>query len=192
MFFSLFVIFTLLLPGSGVQAVDITISGPTTAQVYFSPNGGCTDAVLKAISRARSEILIQSYSFHSPSLAQAMTIAHRRGEKVELIMDKSERQEGLTPPTEMANAGIPVYPDGVHAIANNRIIIIDQKTILTGSFNFNTVSEQMNAENMLILAAEKGQDAEIRAFAANIIKKLEGYVLAAEHILLDLPRPVFK
>lgn len=40
--------------------------------------------------------------------------------------------------------------------------------------------------------AEKGQDAEIRTFAANIIKKLEGYVLAAEKILLDLPKPVLK
>ncbi|MFA5183073.1 MAG: DUF4142 domain-containing protein [Syntrophales bacterium] len=40
--------------------------------------------------------------------------------------------------------------------------------------------------------AEKGHDAEIRAFAANIIKKLEGYVLAAEKILLDLPKPVLK
>ncbi|HAJ25840.1 MAG TPA: hypothetical protein DCG53_01095 [Syntrophus sp. (in: bacteria)] len=40
--------------------------------------------------------------------------------------------------------------------------------------------------------AEKGHDEEIRAFAANIIKKLEGYVLAAEKILLDLPKPVLK
>lgn len=155
MSFNLFIIFTLLLPGSGVHAFDITLSGPIGAQVYFSPSGGCTEAILKAISHARSEILIQAYSFHSPSLAQAMIIAHRRGVKVELIMDKSERQEGLTPPTEMANAGIPVYLDGVHAIANNRIIIIDKKTILTGSFNFNTASEQMNAENLLILEAEE-------------------------------------
>ncbi|MEI7636865.1 MAG: DUF4142 domain-containing protein [Syntrophus sp. (in: bacteria)] len=40
--------------------------------------------------------------------------------------------------------------------------------------------------------AEKGHDEEIRAFAANIIKKLESYVLAAEKILLDLPKPVLK
>jgi putative membrane protein len=40
--------------------------------------------------------------------------------------------------------------------------------------------------------AAKGHDAEIRAFAANILNKLEGYVLAAEKILLDLPKPVLK
>ncbi|MFA5183072.1 MAG: phospholipase D-like domain-containing protein [Syntrophales bacterium] len=152
--FFLFIILTLLLLGSGAQAVDITLFAPTTAQVYFSPEGGCTDAILKAISHARSEILIQAYSFLSPSIAQALIVAHRRGVKVELILDKSERQEGLTPPTEMANAGIPVYLDAVHAIANNRIIIIDHKTIITGSFNFNKTSEEMNAENLLILQTE--------------------------------------
>jgi putative membrane protein len=39
---------------------------------------------------------------------------------------------------------------------------------------------------------EKGQDTEIRNFAARILKNLEGYVLAAEKILLDLPKPVLK
>lgn len=150
----LIIILALLVPVSGAHSVDITLSGNTTAQVYFSPNGGCTDAVLKAISQGRSEILIQAYSFLSPSIAQALITAHRRGVKVELILDKSERQEGLTPPAEMANAGIPVYLDGVHAIANNRVIIIDEKTIITGSFNFNKASEEMNAENLLILQAE--------------------------------------
>lgn len=153
--FCLFITLTLLLPGSGVRAVDIALSGPTTAQVYFSPDGGCTAAILKAISHARSEILIQAYSFRSLSIAQALIVAHRRGVKVELIMDKSERQEGFTPPSEIANAGIPVYLDGVHAVANNRIIIIDRKTVITGSFNFNTASEEMNAENLLILQTKE-------------------------------------
>jgi len=40
--------------------------------------------------------------------------------------------------------------------------------------------------------AQKGVDAEIRAFAAAIIKKLEGYVVTAEKILIGLPKPVLK
>jgi putative membrane protein len=39
---------------------------------------------------------------------------------------------------------------------------------------------------------EKGRDPEIRSFAARIIKNLEGYVVTAEKILLDLPKPVLK
>jgi len=32
-----------------------------SAQVYFSPDGGCTDAIVKEILRAKSEILLQAY-----------------------------------------------------------------------------------------------------------------------------------
>lgn len=49
------------------------------------------------------------------------------------------------------NAGIPVFIDSRHAIAHNKIILIDGETILTGSFNFSNAAEQSNAENLLIL-----------------------------------------
>ena len=148
---SVFLIGGLLLPCGAVRAYDLTITGNASAQVFFSPHGGATQAILDIITKSRSEILIQAYSFRSPALAEALIAAKKRGVQVELVMDKSERQEGLTPPTLMSNAGIPVYLDGSHAMANNRVMVVDKKIIITGSFNFNTASEQMNAENLLIL-----------------------------------------
>jgi len=35
---------------------------PTTLEVYFSPNGGCTDAVIRELSKAKSTVLIQAHS----------------------------------------------------------------------------------------------------------------------------------
>lgn len=136
-------------------AFEISLQGQTSAHVYFSPQGGCTDAILKSISTAKHEILIQAYSFRSPIIAQALIDAGKRGVKVEMIMDKSERQEGFTPAILMANAGIPVHLDGKHAVANNRVIIVDRQTLMTGSFNFNNASEEMNAENLLILQSKE-------------------------------------
>ena len=43
-------------------------AGPLAAevvQVFFSPNGGATDAVVSEIGNARIEILVQPYSFTS-------------------------------------------------------------------------------------------------------------------------------
>jgi phosphatidylserine/phosphatidylglycerophosphate/cardiolipin synthase-like enzyme len=148
---SLFFMTLLLLSNETVPAFDLTLPAKTRTQVFFSPQGGCTQGILDSISKARSEILVQAYAFRSPAIAEALITARKRGIKVELIIDKSERQEGLTPPTLMANAGIPVYLDGQHALADNRVIIIDRKITVTGSFNFNSVSEEMNAENLLII-----------------------------------------
>ncbi len=57
----------LLFGCSNTQATDITLNN-TPAQVYFSPKGGCTDAIVKEIGKANSEILVQAYSFTSKEI----------------------------------------------------------------------------------------------------------------------------
>jgi phosphatidylserine/phosphatidylglycerophosphate/cardiolipin synthase-like enzyme len=122
--------------------------------VFFSPNGGCTEAIVEQIDNAKAEILIQAYSFTSAPIAKALLNAHKRGVKVETILDKSQRKARYTSATFMANSGIPTYIDSKHAIAHNKIIIIDQETIITGSFNFTKAAEEKNAENLLIITSK--------------------------------------
>lgn len=52
--------------------------------------------------------------------------------------------------------------------------------------------EQNNQLSFYSQEAQKGLDAEIRAFASEKIKIIEGYVSSARKILLDLPKPVLK
>ena len=77
--------------------------------------------------------------------------AHKRGVKVEAILDKSQRREKYTSATLLANSRIPTFIDDAHAIAHNKIIIIDGQTVITGSFNFTKAAEEKNAENVLII-----------------------------------------
>jgi phosphatidylserine/phosphatidylglycerophosphate/cardiolipin synthase-like enzyme len=121
------------------------------AKVCFSPNGGCTESIVKEIDNAKSEILVQAYSFTSAPIAKALTDAFKRGVKVEAILDKSQRKEKYTAATFLANAGIPTYIDDKHAIAHNKIMVIDRETVITGSFNFTKAAEEKNAENLLII-----------------------------------------
>ncbi|HCA81727.1 MAG TPA: phospholipase D family protein, partial [Bacteroidetes bacterium] len=51
----------------------------------------------------------------------------------------------------LAGAGISVFIDHVHAIAHNKVMIIDNESIITGSFNFSKAAEERNAENILII-----------------------------------------
>ena len=131
-------------------ATDLTLNN-TPAQVCFSPKGGCTEAIVSQIDKAKSEILVQAYSFTSAPIAKALVNAHKRGVKVEAILDKSQKSERYTSATFISNAGIPTYIDSKHAIAHNKIMIIDKETVITGSFNFTKAAEEKNAENLLII-----------------------------------------
>jgi len=132
------------------HATDLTLNN-TPAQVCCSPKGGCTGAIISQIDKAKSEILVQAYSFTSAPIAKALVNAHKRGVKVEAILDKSQKSERYTSATFISNAGIPTYIDNKHAIAHNKIVIIDRETVITGSFNFTKAAEEKNAENLLII-----------------------------------------
>lgn len=121
--------------------------------VYFSPKGGCTDAIVDQIDQARSTIEIQAYSFTSTPIAKAIVAAHNRGVKVRAVLDSSQRTEKYSSATFVHNAGIPTYIDAQHKIAHNKIILIDRATLITGSFNFSNAAEKENAENLLIIHA---------------------------------------
>lgn len=148
-----------LLCGGIANALEIRLAKNTPVQVYFSPDGGFTDAALKKISAARSEILIQSYYFGSFPIARELIKAHKRGVRVSVIVDRADRAEGVTPGIQMSQEGIPVFLDSSHAVANNRVMIIDRRIVFTGSFDFNKASEQTIADNLLVLESPELADA---------------------------------
>jgi len=114
-------------------------------EVYFSPHNGATAAIVREIDRAHSEILVQAYSFTSAPIAESLLKAHKRGVKVEVILDKSQKTQKYSSSTFFANARIPTYIDADHAIAHSKIILIDRSVVITGSFNFTRAAEEKNA-----------------------------------------------
>jgi phosphatidylserine/phosphatidylglycerophosphate/cardiolipin synthase-like enzyme len=128
---------------------------PPNWQVYFSPRGGCTDAVIRELNKAKSTILVQAYSFTSAPIAKALLNAHKREIKVEVILDKSQKTQKYSSATFLYNQGIPVKIDAQHAIAHNKIMIVDGETVITGSFNFTKAAEENNAENLLVIRDKK-------------------------------------
>jgi phosphatidylserine/phosphatidylglycerophosphate/cardiolipin synthase-like enzyme len=126
-----------------------------TIDVYFSPDGGATRALVREIDNARSEVLIQGYSFTSAPIAKAVVHAHKRGLKIEVVLDRSQRTQKYSSADFFAHSGVSTYIDSAHAIAHNKIMIIDGETLATGSFNFTRAAEEKNAENLLIMKGNK-------------------------------------
>jgi phosphatidylserine/phosphatidylglycerophosphate/cardiolipin synthase-like enzyme len=137
-----------LFPGSSPLVAH---SGPKDLHAFFSPNGGCTDAVISALGTAKKTILVQAYSFTSAPIAEALVEAKKRGVDVQVILDKSQRTEKYSGATFLANSGIPVFIDADHKIAHNKVMVIDGQTVITGSFNFTKSAETGNAENVLLI-----------------------------------------
>ena len=107
---------------------------------------------MSELDRAKTTVRVQAYSFTSESIASALKRAHNRGVDVQVILDKSQP---YTSATFLTHAKIPVSIESKHAIAHNKVMIIDGNTVITGSFNFTKAAEEKNAENLLIIESAK-------------------------------------
>lgn len=136
-------------------------------QVYFSPKGGCQAAIVREMMQARSEILVQAYSFTADPLTFALVELKKKGVTVDIILDKSNEIDRYSDLRVFIENSMDVKIDHDHAIAHNKIMIIDKKVLITGSYNFTNQAESDNAENVVII---KGNSQLIQQYRENFLK----------------------
>ncbi|MFO0524648.1 MAG: phospholipase D family protein [Alphaproteobacteria bacterium] len=123
----------------------------TTIQACFTPGMGCQKRLIRILDAAKEEILVETYSFTATPLMEALVRAKKRGVSVSVIADHGQQTAPYSKIPDLQKAGIPVLYDHSVAIAHNKVMIIDHKTVVTGSYNFTNAAEHKNAENMLII-----------------------------------------
>ncbi|MDR3424661.1 MAG: phospholipase D-like domain-containing protein [Alphaproteobacteria bacterium] len=117
----------------------------------FSPHQGATALIVKVIGEAQKTIRVAAYTFTSSPIADALIKAHQRGVDVRVVLD--ERQEngrGNLAGILKAN-NIPIRANGRYAIMHDKFIVIDNKAVELGSFNYTKAAEERNAENALVV-----------------------------------------
>jgi phosphatidylserine/phosphatidylglycerophosphate/cardiolipin synthase-like enzyme len=160
---------------AGLLAKEAAFKGPQPTKdkditVWFSPKGGVTDAIVEIIGSAKKSLDVQAYGFTSPPILKAIKDAHERGVKVRVLLDRSNRSAKYSGATYVLNAKVPTWIDAKHAIAHNKILLIDGDKVCTGSFNFSKSAEESNAENFLYIRDHLDL---CRAYTANFNAHLE-------------------
>lgn len=145
------------LTAAGVLMLGVRAWAAPT-DVYFSPEGGGTDAVVRELRGARKTVHVQAFSFTSVPIAKALVEATKRQVSVVVIFDKGILEEPHTAVDLLVKGEVPRFIDSEHTIAHNKVMVIDGSTVITGSFNFTAAAEHHNAENLLVI-----HDAELAA-----------------------------
>lgn len=116
----------------------------------FTPPSWCQKITINYINKAQNEILIGAYSFTANPILFALKDAIKRGVKVIIIIDKSQVKNHNLLTSQISDPALTlIVPDNIPGIFHNKIVIIDQKFLITGSSNFTNAAEYRNAENIL-------------------------------------------
>jgi len=169
----LLLIFLFLLPMPLISyAIEANVSP------CFTPGQRCDEIIINAIDNAQRTIDVQAYQLTSVPILSALSGANRRDVRVRIILDKSQyRQNGYSAAVYFMNQHIPVWIDRKPAIAHNKVIIIDDDIVITGSYNFSNAAQFRNAENVLIIKS----DGVAKAYDDNYNKRLKISVPISEY-----------
>jgi len=125
-------------------------------EVYFSPGDDCAGKVVELIKNSKNQILIQSYSFTSVPIATALIEACKRNVEIMLIADESRKPEKGSQIKKLKESGIAIFMDapGDNKIAHNKVMILDNEIVITGSFNWTNAASK-NVENIVVIKDPK-------------------------------------
>lgn len=118
-------------------------------RVFFSPEGGAVEEIIKQIDNAQSYIDIAMYSFTYEPIAEAIIRAKNRGVKIRILMDKVQSQGKYSKYEFFLDNEIAIIQDRRAGIMHNKIAVIDGKVLFTGSYNWTKSAEESNQENLL-------------------------------------------
>jgi len=120
-------------------------------ETCFTPEEPCMDLIVSHILSAKETILVQAYVLTSKAIVESLIQVHQKNVTVRLLVDKSTSTSHQTKIPLLLQSGIPIIIDKTTGLAHNKIIIIDDTCVLTGSFNWTHSAQHRNAENVVIL-----------------------------------------
>ena len=133
----------------------VTLPAQQVINVYFSPNGGCQQAVISEIRKATQTIDIAMYYLSSRDIAQALVQASENNVRVRIVLDQGQEIEHASKSGYLIKHGLEVRYHLGFGLMHNKFAIIDGKSLVTGSFNWTLTAEERNEENLLIITDER-------------------------------------
>jgi phosphatidylserine/phosphatidylglycerophosphate/cardiolipin synthase-like enzyme len=133
----------------------LTIDG-TDVEVYFSPDDGVQSRFVELVNAAEQSIYFMAFSFTADPIGQAVRERAAVGVTVAGVMDEDQVKSNIgTEFDPFQQAGLDVYRDGIDGQMHHKIMIIDGKTVIFGSYNFTNSAETRNDENLLVIHSQQ-------------------------------------
>lgn len=131
--------------------VPFAIAYATDIEVGFSPQQGSLELIVNTINSAKQNICMATYSFTSKPVVEALMTAKQRGVNIKIVSDEKTNSKKYTAVHYLANHGFNIRLNGNYAIMHNKFIVVDNKTVETGSFNYSAAAVYKNAENVIVI-----------------------------------------
>jgi phosphatidylserine/phosphatidylglycerophosphate/cardiolipin synthase-like enzyme len=125
--------------------------GTATVEVYFAPTDGVAEHILERLQAARASIRFLAFSYTSDAIAAQMVARAQDGLVVQGVFEAQNADGSGSVFQALSGGGVDVLEDGNCYLMHHKVIVIDDRTVITGSYNFTKSAERDNDENLVIV-----------------------------------------
>jgi len=125
--------------------------GSASVEVYFSPQDGVAQHVLQRLAAAKKSIHFMTFSYTEDTISDAMIAKVKAGLAVRGVFETQNAGGSGADFTRLRQGGVDVLEDGNCYILHHKVIVVDERTVITGSYNFTGSAERDNDENLVIV-----------------------------------------
>lgn len=120
-------------------------------QNYFCPEDNCQKHVLKELDDAKESIRFMTFSFTDTVIADKLIEKQEQGIEIEGIMESKRTTMQYNRYNQLTQNGVLVHKDNNKYNLHHKVFIIDNETVITGSYNPTKSGNERNDENILII-----------------------------------------
>src|SRR5262245_24673931 len=125
--------------------------GAIPVEVYFSPEDGVAKYVVQRLKAAKTNIRFMAFSYTADDIASTMIAQKQAGLVVRGVFERKNASGSGAEFGKLRSGGVDVLEDGNCYILHHKVIVIDERTVITGSYNFTGSAEKDNDENLVIV-----------------------------------------
>ena len=135
---------------STVDQQALTLDG-TAILVLFSPEDKAINHLMPYVQAAQTSIDFLAFSYTQERLGAAMIERKNAGVDVRGVFETTGSTDASSQMPPLFCAHAPVRQDGNPAFMHDKVIIIDDHIVITGSLNFSDNADLQNDENVIVL-----------------------------------------
>ncbi len=134
----------------GGNSVSYTQDG-VSVQILFAAEDDVEGEIIRRIQGATSQIRIMSFALTLDNIGDALLERMDAGVAVSGVFDSAQATTRFAEGPRLLCAGADIRIDGNPYKLHHKVIIIDNHTVITGSFNFSSNASTSNDENVIII-----------------------------------------
>ena len=120
------------------------------SQAYFTPGDDCPRHLIRMLGETRQKLDICVFTITDNRVSDAIVDAYDRKVQVRIISDDDKAQDVGSDVERFKRLGIPVRSDAAQSHMHHKFAVMDNKKLLTGSYNWTRSASEYNEENILV------------------------------------------